>query len=85
MPEVDRSTMAPARVAAKFTAYRELFRVKVRDNDPARVGEESAERMVHWWRRACPGHTCARYPHRRPLGPSSGAAGSDGPFPGERC
>ncbi|MFE5584129.1 replication-relaxation family protein [Kitasatospora sp. NPDC056531] len=67
--EVDRSTMAPGRVAAKFTAYRELFRVKVRDNDPARSGEESADRTVHWWRRAYPGrtrhHGPGRNPHRR--------------------
>ncbi|MFE7529524.1 replication-relaxation family protein [Kitasatospora sp. NPDC057542] len=52
MVEVDRSTMAPARVAAKFTAYRELFHVKVRDNDPALAGEEPADRTVYWWRRA---------------------------------
>ncbi|MFE5587622.1 hypothetical protein [Kitasatospora sp. NPDC056531] len=62
MVEVDRSTMAPPRVAAKFTAYRELFRVKVRDNDPARSGEEPADRTVHRWHRAYPGHTRAGYP-----------------------
>ncbi|MET8630562.1 replication-relaxation family protein [Kitasatospora sp. NPDC004669] len=62
MVEVDRSIMAPARVAAKFTAYRELFRTKVRDNDPALADEEPADRTVHWWRRACPGHTRAGYP-----------------------
>ncbi|MGW2376575.1 replication-relaxation family protein [Kitasatospora sp. NPDC001683] len=62
MVEVDRSTMALERVAAKFTAYRELFRVKVRDNDPARSEEEPADRTVHWWRRAYPGHTRAGYP-----------------------
>ncbi|WP_051969660.1 replication-relaxation family protein [Kitasatospora azatica] len=62
MVEVDRSTMAPARVAAKLTAYRELFRVKVRDNDPARFGEEPADRTVHWWRSAYPGHSHAGYP-----------------------
>ncbi|MFJ9843648.1 replication-relaxation family protein [Kitasatospora sp. NPDC101155] len=44
MVEVDRSTMAPARVAVKFTAYRELFRTRVRDSDPARSGEERADR-----------------------------------------
>ncbi|MGW3045652.1 hypothetical protein ACWC9T_37835 [Kitasatospora sp. NPDC001159] len=59
---MDRSTMAPPRVAAKFTAYRELFRTKVRDNDPALADEESADRTVHWWRRAYPGHTRAGYP-----------------------
>ncbi|OKI99915.1 replication-relaxation family protein [Kitasatospora sp. CB01950] len=62
MVEVDRSTMAPERVAAKFTAYRELFRVKVRDNDPARSDEAAADRTVHWWRRAYPGHTRPGYP-----------------------
>ncbi|AUY53782.1 hypothetical protein [Streptomyces sp. CB01881] len=62
MVKVDRPTMAQARVAAKFAAYRELFRVRVRDNDPARSGEEAAERTVHWWRRACPGLTRAGYP-----------------------
>ncbi|MDH6145276.1 hypothetical protein P3T35_007331 [Kitasatospora sp. GP30] len=62
MVEVDRSTMALTLVAAKFAAYRELFRVKVRDNDPARSGEEPADRTVHWWRRAYPGHTRAGYP-----------------------
>ncbi|RRR85970.1 hypothetical protein [Streptomyces sp. RP5T] len=49
--EVDRSTMAPADVAAKFPRYRELFRVKVRDNDPALADRELVERTVHWWRR----------------------------------
>ncbi|MFF2148637.1 replication-relaxation family protein [Kitasatospora sp. NPDC058190] len=62
MVEVDRSTMAPERVAAKFTAYRELFRTKVRDNDPALADEEPADRTVHWWRRAYPGHTRVGYP-----------------------
>jgi hypothetical protein len=57
MVEVDRSTMAPARVAAEFAGYRELFRTKVRDNDPARFEEEACNRMVHWWRRAYLGHT----------------------------
>ncbi|MFE4973570.1 hypothetical protein ACFRAR_15825 [Kitasatospora sp. NPDC056651] len=60
--EVDRSTMTPAGVAAKFTAYRELFRTKVRANDPARSREESADRTVHGWRRTWPGHTRAGYP-----------------------
>ncbi|MFB7668950.1 replication-relaxation family protein [Kitasatospora sp. NPDC056138] len=46
MVEVDRSTMAPPRVAAKFTAYRELFRTKVRDNAPALAGEEPADRTA---------------------------------------
>ncbi|MGA5823927.1 replication-relaxation family protein [Kitasatospora sp. NPDC094028] len=55
MVEVDRSTMAPQRVAAKFTAYRELFRTKVRDNDPALADREPADRTVLWWRRAWPG------------------------------
>ncbi|MCC9312342.1 replication-relaxation family protein [Kitasatospora sp. RB6PN24] len=34
MVEVDRSTMSPQRVAAKFTAYRELFRTKVEEHRP---------------------------------------------------
>ncbi|MFD7907061.1 replication-relaxation family protein [Kitasatospora sp. NPDC059747] len=50
MVEVDRSTMAPADVAAKFPPYRELFRTRVRDNDPALADRESAERAVHCWR-----------------------------------
>ncbi|WP_195911421.1 replication-relaxation family protein [Streptomyces kaniharaensis] len=62
MVEVDRSTMAPERVAAKFTAYRELFRTKVRDNDPALADQEPADRTVHWWRRTWPGHTRPGYP-----------------------
>ncbi|MEV7189896.1 hypothetical protein [Kitasatospora sp. NPDC093102] len=44
-------------MAAKFTAYRELFRTKLRHNDPALADEEPADSMVHWWRRAWPGHT----------------------------
>ncbi|MEV7359055.1 hypothetical protein [Kitasatospora sp. NPDC091276] len=62
MVEVDRSTMAPERVAAKFTAYRELFRTKVRDNDPALAEKGPADRTVHCWRRTWPGHTRAGYP-----------------------
>ncbi|MGW6914707.1 hypothetical protein ACWGB8_12960 [Kitasatospora sp. NPDC054939] len=62
MVEVDRSTMSPERVAQKFTAYRELFRVKVKDNDPALADEDAADRMVHWWRRTWPGHTREGYP-----------------------
>ncbi|MBP0454053.1 replication-relaxation family protein [Kitasatospora sp. RG8] len=62
MVEVDRSTMAPAGVAAKFPRYRELFRTKVRDNDPALASQEPADRTVHWWRRAYPGHIRAGYP-----------------------
>ncbi|MER6366616.1 hypothetical protein [Kitasatospora sp. NPDC001527] len=54
--------MAPADVAAKFTAYRELFRTKVRDNDPALADQEPADRMVHWWRRTWPGHARPGYP-----------------------
>ncbi|GAA2279404.1 MULTISPECIES: hypothetical protein [Kitasatospora] len=37
MVEVDRFGMAPARVAAKFTFYRELFRTKVCDSDADRA------------------------------------------------
>ncbi|WP_344469056.1 replication-relaxation family protein [Kitasatospora kazusensis] len=63
MVEVDRSTMSPERVAAKFTAYRELFRTKVRDSDPALADREPADRTVHWWRRTWPGpHSRAGYP-----------------------
>ncbi|MFE5586938.1 replication-relaxation family protein [Kitasatospora sp. NPDC056531] len=62
MVEVDRSTMAPADVAAKFPRYRELFRTKVRDNDPALADQEPADRTVHWWRRTWPGHTRPGYP-----------------------
>ncbi|MFJ3221596.1 replication-relaxation family protein [Kitasatospora sp. NPDC086801] len=62
MVEVDRSTMAPERVAAKFPRYRELFRTKVRGNDPALYDREPADRRVHWWRRTWPGHTRAGYP-----------------------
>ncbi|WP_308199730.1 replication-relaxation family protein [Kitasatospora paracochleata] len=61
MVEVDRSTMAPADVAAKFPRYRELFRVKVRDNDPARSGLGPADRMVHWCCRTWPAHSRAGY------------------------
>ncbi|MFF0388195.1 hypothetical protein ACFYS8_05795 [Kitasatospora sp. NPDC004615] len=50
MVEADRSTLAPADVAAEFPRYREPFRTEVRDNDPARSGEEPADRTVHWWR-----------------------------------
>ncbi|MER5641103.1 replication-relaxation family protein [Kitasatospora sp. NPDC002227] len=57
MVEVDRSTMSPKRVAAKFTAYRELFRTKVKSTDPAPADEDPADRLVHWWRRTWPGHT----------------------------
>lgn len=35
MVEVDRSTMAPERIAAKFTVCRELLRTKVKSTDPA--------------------------------------------------
>ncbi|MFF7590316.1 replication-relaxation family protein [Kitasatospora purpeofusca] len=49
MVEVDRSTMSSARVAAKFTAYRELFRTKSRDNDPALAAQESADRTASGW------------------------------------
>ncbi|MFB7618694.1 hypothetical protein [Kitasatospora sp. NPDC056181] len=38
------------------------FRVKVLDNGPALAGEEPADRAVHWWCRAYPGHTRAGYP-----------------------
>ncbi|WP_159021836.1 zinc-binding dehydrogenase, partial [Kitasatospora aureofaciens] len=62
MVEVDRVTMAPADVAAKFPRYRELFRTRVRDNDPALADREPADRTVHWWRRTWPGHTRAGYP-----------------------
>ncbi|MFH8381613.1 hypothetical protein ACH4E7_11795 [Kitasatospora sp. NPDC018058] len=62
MAEVDRSTMAPADVTAKSPRYRELFRTKDRDNDPVLADEEPADRAVHWWRRAYPGHARARYP-----------------------
>ncbi|WP_244888906.1 replication-relaxation family protein, partial [Kitasatospora aureofaciens] len=48
MVEVNRSTMAPADVAAKFPRYRELFRTRVRDNDPALADREPADRTVHW-------------------------------------
>uniref|UniRef100_UPI0004C991AA replication-relaxation family protein n=1 Tax=Kitasatospora aureofaciens TaxID=1894 RepID=UPI0004C991AA len=48
MVEVDRVTMAPADVAAKFPRYRELFRTRVRDNDPALADREPADRTVHW-------------------------------------
>ncbi|MDH6130229.1 hypothetical protein P3T39_007222 [Kitasatospora sp. GP82] len=34
MVEVDRATVAPARVATKFAGYRELFRTRVRDSAP---------------------------------------------------
>ncbi|MET8630596.1 hypothetical protein ABZW30_44040 [Kitasatospora sp. NPDC004669] len=57
--EVDRPTMAPPPVAAKFTAYCELFRMKVRDNDLALADQEPADRTVHWWRRTWPGHNRA--------------------------
>lgn len=40
----------------------ELFRTKVRDNDPALADREPADRTVHWWRRTWPGHTRAGYP-----------------------
>ncbi|MER7584348.1 replication-relaxation family protein [Kitasatospora sp. NPDC097691] len=62
MVEVDRSTMAPADVAAKFPRYRELFRTKVKSTDPALDDREPAERTVHWWCRTWPGHTRAGYP-----------------------
>ncbi|MFD7735760.1 replication-relaxation family protein [Kitasatospora phosalacinea] len=62
MVEVDRSTMSPQRVAAKFTAYRELFRTKVKSAAPALADEAAADRMVHWWRRSWPGHTRPGYP-----------------------
>ncbi|MFJ5122993.1 replication-relaxation family protein, partial [Kitasatospora sp. NPDC088548] len=62
MVEVDRSTMSPERVAAKFPRYRELFRTKVKSTDPALADEEPADRMVHWWRRTWPGHTRPGYP-----------------------
>ncbi len=62
MVEVDRSTMSTERLARKFTAYRELFRTKVKSNDPALADEEPADRMVHWWLRDWPGHTQPGYP-----------------------
>ncbi|BFV61174.1 hypothetical protein KCMC57_up62780 [Kitasatospora sp. CMC57] len=62
MVEVDRSIMSPERVAAKFTAYRELFRTKVKSTDPALADGELADRTVHWWRRTWPGHTRPGYP-----------------------
>ncbi|WP_030558207.1 hypothetical protein [Kitasatospora aureofaciens] len=43
-------------------AARELFRTRVRDNDPALADREPADRTVHWWRRTWPGHTRAGYP-----------------------
>ncbi|GAA1993395.1 hypothetical protein GCM10009738_87950 [Kitasatospora viridis] len=64
MVEVDRSTMAPADVAAKSPRYRELFRTKAKSTAPALPDEEPADRMVHWWRRTWPGHT--RPGHTRP-------------------
>ncbi|GAA1249349.1 hypothetical protein GCM10009665_45210 [Kitasatospora nipponensis] len=55
--------MAPERVAAKFTAYRELFRTKVKSTDPALAEQDPADRTVHWWRRTHPGpHTRPGYP-----------------------
>ncbi|WP_380282520.1 hypothetical protein [Kitasatospora purpeofusca] len=62
MVEVDRSTMSPERVAAKFTVYRELFRTKVKSTDPTLADQEPADRMVHWWRRTWLGHTRPGYP-----------------------
>ncbi|MFD9598405.1 replication-relaxation family protein [Kitasatospora sp. NPDC059973] len=62
MVEVDRSTLSTERLAGKFTAYRELFRTKVKSNDPALADEEPADRMVHWWLRDWPGHTRPGYP-----------------------
>lgn len=62
MVEVDRSTMSTERLAAKFFAYRELFRTKVKSNDPALADEELEDRMVHWWRRDWPAHTRPGYP-----------------------
>ncbi|WP_331729969.1 replication-relaxation family protein [Kitasatospora sp. NBC_00070] len=62
MVEADRSTMSPERVAAKFTAYRELFRAKVRSTDPVLAYEEPEDRMVHWWRRTWPDHDRPGYP-----------------------
>ncbi|ROR35885.1 replication-relaxation family protein [Kitasatospora cineracea] len=62
MVEVDRSTMSLRRLAAKLPAYRELFRVKVKDSDPALADKDPADRMVHWWHRTWPGHTRPGYP-----------------------
>ncbi|MFJ4681577.1 hypothetical protein [Kitasatospora sp. NPDC088783] len=62
MVEADRSTMSPARVAAKFAGYRVLFRAKSRGNDPALAEESAAERMTYWWRRAYPGSPREGYP-----------------------
>ncbi|MFI8085888.1 replication-relaxation family protein [Kitasatospora sp. NPDC086009] len=62
MVEVDRSTMSPERVAAKFTAYRELFRTKVKSTDPALADEDPEDRLVHWWRRTWPDHNRPGYP-----------------------
>ncbi|MGW2402471.1 replication-relaxation family protein [Kitasatospora sp. NPDC001664] len=62
MVEVDRSTMSPERVAAKFTAYRELFCTKVKSTDPALADEDLEDRLVHWWRRAWPDHDRPGYP-----------------------
>ncbi|MGW8972266.1 hypothetical protein [Streptomyces platensis] len=76
--KVDRSTMASARVAAKFTVYGELFRVKVPDNAPGRSDEEPAGRTVHWWCRAYPGHTRAGYPPVALVATGAGP-GSNGP------
>ncbi|RAJ38328.1 hypothetical protein K353_04262 [Kitasatospora sp. SolWspMP-SS2h] len=49
-------------MAAKFAAYRELFRAKTRDNDPALTEASAAGRMTHWWRRAYPGSVREGYP-----------------------
>ncbi|MFD7645715.1 replication-relaxation family protein [Kitasatospora sp. NPDC059795] len=57
MVEVDRSTMAPARVAAKLPAYRELFLRQVRDYSPT-----TPDRTTAWWRQAYPGHTRDGFP-----------------------
>ncbi|MEU3568798.1 hypothetical protein AB0E96_10295 [Kitasatospora sp. NPDC036755] len=57
MAEVDRSTVSLRGLAAKLSAYRELFRVKAKDSDPVLAGKNPADQMVHWWRRTWPGHT----------------------------
>ncbi|MFK0192818.1 DUF6234 family protein [Kitasatospora sp. NPDC090308] len=74
MVEVDRSTMSSAWVAAKFAGYRELFRTRTRDNDPALAGETAAAGPtgpVRWLstrthalrRRVCHGAAMTDAPH----------------------
>ncbi|MFD8707042.1 hypothetical protein ACFV1W_31365 [Kitasatospora sp. NPDC059648] len=69
--EVEYSAMAPERVAAKFTAYRELFRTNTKDSDPALADQDPADRTVYWWRRPWPGRT----------GPGTGRSPWSSPVP----